>query len=212
MTSILRIGTKDRAAITVISPPGFIGPPVSIEFDASVSETHTGSAEATQFPVEEGADISDHIRRLPEELSINIITTNSPILILASVQAKPIVGFGNNKTRAENTYEFLKAVKDDGTLVNFHTTLRNYKNMYIQTLSCTRDVTTNNIVNINLIIREIIIAITDQVAAPEIKPAGRQGKNDQGKKNKRSPSKAKAKADPVGTRLARFAGMPGATP
>jgi len=156
----------------------------AIEFDASVNETHTGSAEATQFPVEEGADITDHIRRLPEELSINVITSNSPIFVDLN-DAPRIEGASSVVTRAEATYTFLKTAKDNGSLVSFVTTLRRYRSMYIQTLSCSRDAATSDIVNINLTLREIIIATTQQVAAPDIQPPGRQGKSDQGIKPKK---------------------------
>lgn len=50
-----------------------------IQFDASLSETYTTTAEPTQFPVEDGSSISDHITRTPLELQISAMVTDTPL-------------------------------------------------------------------------------------------------------------------------------------
>ena len=154
----------------------------AIEFDASVQETHSNSAEITQHPVEEGADITDHIRRQPEELSVNVIVSNNPPIILASLRAQPISGFGDPATRAEDAHQFLRTIMNNNQLVQFSTTLRDYTNMAIVSMSVDRDATTGNIANINMTLREIIIATTETVEPPVPANAGRQAKQNQGKK------------------------------
>jgi len=51
----------------------------SIWIDVSIREQHNWGAEATRHPVESGADITDHVRLLPDELVIEGVVTNQPI-------------------------------------------------------------------------------------------------------------------------------------
>lgn len=162
----------------------------AIQFDASVSETHTNSAEITQHPVEEGADISDHIRRLPEELSVNVIITNHPPIILASLRALPISGFGDPASRAEDAHTFLRTIMQNNQTVGFSTTLRDYTGMAITSMAVERDKDTGNIANINMTMREVIIATTETVEPPAPAASGRKAKTNQGKKVATSPPPA----------------------
>lgn len=50
-----------------------------IWIDVSLSETHSVSAEVTDHPVEEGANIADHIRPQPRTFSMQGFVTNTPI-------------------------------------------------------------------------------------------------------------------------------------
>lgn len=50
-----------------------------IWIDVSVREVHEIQAEVTRHPVEEGTDISDHVRLMPRTLQIEGIVTNHPI-------------------------------------------------------------------------------------------------------------------------------------
>lgn len=51
----------------------------SIWIDVSVREQHNSSAEVTKFPVEEGADITDHVRLSPNQVVIEGVVTNQPL-------------------------------------------------------------------------------------------------------------------------------------
>src|SRR5688572_9525100 len=46
--------------------------------DLSLSEGHTFPGEVTRYPVESGADMSDHILDLPEEVTLECIVSDSP--------------------------------------------------------------------------------------------------------------------------------------
>lgn len=47
--------------------------------DLALSESFVLPGEVTQFPVESGADISDHIRVLPEEMTLECLASDTPI-------------------------------------------------------------------------------------------------------------------------------------
>lgn len=64
-------------AVLLIIPDS--GPVSSVYFDATESETHTGGSLVTSFPVEAGANVSDHIRDLPKEFRCVAWVTETPI-------------------------------------------------------------------------------------------------------------------------------------
>lgn len=56
----------------------------SISLDASLSEGHSMTAEATDHPVEQGSSISDHVHIKPRVVTIEGIISNHPIKLPAS--------------------------------------------------------------------------------------------------------------------------------
>ena len=154
----LLFGAPVRVRIGVGASDEFL-PAGSIEFDASITETHDSENDITQFPVEVGADITDHIRPQPERITINGIVTNTPIAFLAGVTTSP--------TRAEEAYAKIKSMRDNGDLVSVVTSLRQYDNMAIESFSTLRDSQNGNVVNTTITLREIFLAQTATVAAPE---------------------------------------------
>jgi len=48
--------------------------------DATIREVHDYKNDVTEWPVEEGFNITDHIRRAPDEITIDGFITNSPVL------------------------------------------------------------------------------------------------------------------------------------
>jgi len=155
-----------------------------VEFDATLSETHNKSVQLTDHPVEAGADITDHVRRQPEEISINGIVSNTPIVFLASIfAASPIKDdLTRPSDRAGLAYAELKRLMDDGEVVDVITTLREYENMVITSMSVERSAATGNVLNASLSLREIVLVETETVEAPQpvtkanekSKPVGKQ--------------------------------------
>lgn len=135
----------------------------AVQFDAVVSETHIEEAEITDHPIEGADEVSDNIRRKPDSIQINGIVTNTPIAILASLTApSPLTtsirpSFGD---RVGDAYAELRRIKNTGTLVDVVTTLREYSNMAITSLSTTRDKDTGNVLNCIVSLREMQITST----------------------------------------------------
>ncbi len=50
-----------------------------ISFDVTKTETHENAAFITEFPVESGSNISDHIRPLPKAFSCEVFVSNTPV-------------------------------------------------------------------------------------------------------------------------------------
>ena len=56
--------------------------------DAVIRIDHEYTNRPTEYPIEDGAIISDHIRQSPERLTLEIVTTNSPIVVNIDTQVK----------------------------------------------------------------------------------------------------------------------------
>jgi len=179
------LGARQKVSVTIQENPTQV-----LEFDATISETHIGNAQTTDHPVEDGADLTDHIRRTPEELQLMGVVSDAPLVFLSSLRATPSIPGGDPGNRAQDAYGFLKGIKDAGQLVSITTRLRDYANMAIVGLSVNRDKDKSKIVEVDLSLREILIATTEQVQAPSPVNAGRKKLTDQGKKTKAAASSA----------------------
>jgi hypothetical protein len=75
----------------IFKPPSSVGSVISaldsvrsgnsdlIEIDAVIKRSHSRTTKRTQHPVEEGADITDHIRAEPMDLSMDCVISDNPI-------------------------------------------------------------------------------------------------------------------------------------
>lgn len=179
------VDVRQKVALTVQEDPNQF-----IEFDASLNENHVGNAATSDHPVEGGADMTDHIQRTPEELQLVGVVTDTPIVVQAVDNATPSVPGGDPQNRAQDAYVFVKAIKDAGQLVQVTTTLRDYLNMAITGLSVVRNSEKGRVVEMNISLREILIATTEQVEAPEPVKKTRKKKTKQGKKQKKEETQA----------------------
>jgi len=164
----------------------------ALEFDASNLEEHRKTAEITKHPVEKGASISDHYRVEPDEISMNVIVSNDPPIVLKSLRIKPVSGFDDPNSRAEDTYEFLSIIMNKGQTVGVSTTFRSYASMGITSLSVERDAESGNVANINMNLVKIPTATTQSVAPPAPSNPGRKEKDKNGDKPKSKPTSAVA--------------------
>ena len=139
-----------------------------LTLDASVEETHTSASEVTEHPVEEGTNISDHIRPLPDTLEINGIVTNHPLFLLPSLRApSPIQGDNQSQSdRVKAAYDKLQELQKSGELVRVITSLREYERMAITGFSVIRNAPNGNVLNATISLREIFTAQVETTEAP----------------------------------------------
>jgi len=64
-----------------------------ITFDVIENELHENIAEVTEHPVEVGANVSDHVRPLPDQLSLTAYTSNQPIRVNPFTQRGELISF-----------------------------------------------------------------------------------------------------------------------
>jgi len=149
-----------------------------VNFDATISESHRKSNEVTSHPVEAGIDVSDHIRPQPEEIDINGIVSDTPLVYLPSLRAtSPIEGDLTRPTeRADAAYKEIQRVMDAGQLVTVVTKLREYEDMAITSFAVDRDASTGNVLNATLSLRQVV-TVESQVTAEPIPIASGNSKS-----------------------------------
>lgn len=140
-----------------------------VQLDASVSETHTKTNELTDFPVDEGANITDHIRRVPEEIQITGMVSKTPLLLLAGLRSSsPIDGeLDNPDDRVERAYSELQRIMNASELITVVTTLKTYENMAVTSIAATRDAQNGQTLNAVITCREVFVAATETRDRPD---------------------------------------------
>jgi hypothetical protein len=161
-----------------------------IAFDATTNEQHNSSAAVTEHPIEDGADVADHIRNNPDGLTLQGIISDNPILINVEEGKQPSVPGGDPDRRAKEAYNEFQRLKEAGSLLIVTTELRQYEDMVITAIAVVKDKTKRFILDIGLTLQPIRKAVIETVDAPEpIEPVHKK-RRAQGRKPKSKPKTA----------------------
>lgn len=138
-----------------------------IEFEAAVRQTINSRVEVTDHPVEDGSTVTDHSRRLPVRLTLDIVVSDHPIVVLAAENAQPSVSGGDPATRAKDAFAKLEQIQVEGEILTIRTFLRDFDNMILEDMSAPRDASTGNVLSASLSLRELITATTEVRKPPK---------------------------------------------
>ena len=129
----------------------------AIELDASISESHTSSNEVTKFPVEEGVDITDHVRKQPDQVTIRGIVTDHPIGLggALGVSGRSLDAYGKALYMLANAQ-----------LITVVTTLNTYEDMVIESMDVPRNSQRGYAVEMNLRLRQVMTVQVATSAGP----------------------------------------------
>ena len=144
------------AAVTILTPVKSKSRVGALVFDAVVSESHEFSMAVTQFPVEEGAPITDHVRTEPAKITIEAIITNHPIkpeklsqFVYDVASGKESILVETASDRVSGAFKMLLDMIGESDNyeaapkliepVDVVTTLKLYKNMVITSISISKD-------------------------------------------------------------------------
>lgn len=198
--------------------PGKIG---NLELDAMISERQRFSNDVTNFPIESGSSISDHVIQAPEEVEIEGFVTNTPIEFLSGLRS-------GSEDRVLNAYLMLldmagykypgkayrfneleviaedEQYRPEYKLVDILTGLRLYTDMVLVDLTIPRDAKTGDTIHFTATFRKVtsvelanILREPDKIAEtnPNADRTKKQGadKKDAGK----SGSKLESTADKI---------------
>lgn len=120
-----------------------------ITADAVIAERHYDESEITQHPVEQGSVISDHVFVKPAILEL-------------SYAWSPASNFNTSQDPSflKTLYGQLLQLKSNATLFRVVTGKRIYENMVIRGLSVVTDKDTENVLDLNIELVEILMAVT----------------------------------------------------
>lgn len=124
----------------------------SIQFDATLTEQHSGEVDFTEHPVEQGADISDHARPKQKQLVLDCFLTDTPL------PGNDVLHPGHfQQWRSIDSLHSLGNLRDKGSLVVVVTELKTYQNMVITSLTVPVDAKTGDGIRFSLTLRELRI-------------------------------------------------------
>lgn len=126
----------------------------AVELDASIDETHTSSVQITQFPVEEGVDITDHVRKQPDRIVIRGIVTDHPLTFGGALRAGRSLDALGNFLFMLNAAEIISAV----------TSLNTYTSLILESIEMPRSPQRSSAVEFVLTLREILTATVAETA------------------------------------------------
>jgi len=153
-----------------IAPYKSTGGPPSIDaivIDVVSSEVHTYANTVTDHPVEQGSNITDHSRPEPDGVVMECIITNTPLsrkqathgvqsgAFQFSSTSTGAVKLGDASGLAQNAYQQLLKLRNEGTLVDVVTNLTMYKSMAITNLSVPRDKTTTDMLKFSITFKKV---------------------------------------------------------
>lgn len=99
--------------------------------DCLISDNHTFESEVTEFPVESGSTISDNIRPKPITIVMECIVSNTPLENASRFRK-------DGSVPTEDAYAMLQKIRTDRRLVTISTSLQDYTNMAMESLSIPR--------------------------------------------------------------------------
>lgn len=138
----------------------------------TIDERHLDSMSITEHPVEQGAGISDHAYKNPAELVVrygwsksggsiapgtSILTIPSNITIIPTFSDPNVLNV---------VYDRLLKLQEASQLVNVVTGKRSYFNMLIAAIQVDTDRRSENVLDIRIVFRQIVIAKTQIATVP----------------------------------------------
>ena len=158
-----------------------------IVIDATLSETHSFSATATDFPVETGFSISDSIINSPKEYSLEGLISDDPgdpvdilqrgiiertvgWVVPEELQGKINQNVLDNSTTGKPslaTFIQLEEIFDNKLPIQIQCDLKLYKNMVMTSLSIPRTTHTYRALRFSATFKQIIMVDVEYVKAPK---------------------------------------------
>ena len=167
------------------------------QIDCTLSESHSYDAEITEFPVEKGADISDHRHTRPVVLSISGIISDSPLdhsifKELVELAAGPGALLLDAKAAVENVvagkarlssygYEALLSLYNSGQTFSVGTPSRHFSDMLVQSLHIEKSPRSGRALQFSAVLRQVQFVETSTSLVST--PAVLQAKSDRGQRN-----------------------------
>jgi hypothetical protein len=157
---------------------------ISIDLDVTQDEAHEWKNDVTLYPVEEGSQISDNIRRMPDKLTITGWITDSPI-------NDESTSSDNTSSRVSTTFGLLHDLMEARELMTVYTRHKVYTNMALQSCNIPRNGDIGEALNFTLEFVNVRIVSTQTVDVPAGISKKLDKKSDDSTKKKTQPKQEK---------------------
>lgn len=133
-----------------------------ITMDCFVTETHIRTSQLTQYPIEDGATISDHIINNPIELEVTGLKSAIGITVFD-------IRLGNAHISA---FEQINKLIEDKTLVRVVTGFKVYEDMHIESFTTPRDSNNGRTLEFNMRLKQARKVTTQLTEVPNSQLGG----------------------------------------
>ena len=130
-----------------------------LTFTVTISEQEKMRAKLTDYPVEDGATMSDHVILAPREVTVQVGQ-----------------GVDDAETDPRDKLDKLRELMDAREPFELYTGKSYYKSMVITAISTTTDAKTETVLVASVTLREVVIASTQSAAVPVLKKKQKQPK------------------------------------
>ena len=162
--------------ITVITD----GEKTIVACDVVTEESHEMVSEVTEFEIEDGSLITDHVIKKGKRLKITGLISDDPITILQTgllersssilpTSLKSKLGFGIGGKNSKNAFDQFEKIYDEKRPVEVVTGLKKYDNMIMIDLNMPRSSKTVRSLQFTATFKQINIVSTDFTYAPSQK-------------------------------------------
>lgn len=131
----------------------------TIEIDAFLAETSNATAKVTKNPVENGADINDHVIIEPMTFTVNGVVSNTSSSSINQFGGAASTG-SSGQTKAQQIWSDLLKLQASREPFTLTLGLKAYDNVIIQSLSADQDKSTANALFFTASFSEIILVGT----------------------------------------------------
>lgn len=162
-----------------------------IELDATISESHQYNSTVTKYPIEDGSDISDHIFNEPVVLSISGIVSDFPMGFLRGKIGSIVRN--EDFERSKSAMEELLFLRDEKSLMNVITGLKEYESMVFTSLVFNRNNSTGSSLQFTATMTQLQQVNSETISFDEIKDDFKNKgakTTDKGKQDIKSPTAA----------------------
>lgn len=139
--------------------------------DAALSEEHAFDSEVTMFPVESGADITDHVRAQPITVTIEGVVSDTPIGLMRDVRN------GTTTLPSNDALAKLIEIRDAREPITVETTLRVYDNMVMTSLQVPQNSKIGDALRFKAVFTQIHLVTNERTVVVTSSPRGQKKRN-----------------------------------
>ena len=135
----------------------------TVMIDVRLSESHEFTARISDYPIEDGSVLTDHIAKDPYSVNLDCIISNNPL---------DFTGVGISQDRSQVAFEMLVNCIRGGLEVTLETSYATYKGA-LSKLSVKNDGLTGDAISFNVGFREIekgVVLTKDKVTIEDVSP------------------------------------------
>lgn len=139
-----------------------------IVVDATVRETHLSECGITKNPIEDGAQITDHVQVVPKKLTVEGVISDTPLgfAFISNIQnfVRTVTTIFGGRSRSQDAYDDMVKLQESRRPFTVITNLKRYENMIMASLSVPRDASTGGAIHFTAELQQIIIVKSEEIA------------------------------------------------